>query len=86
MVALGMPEGGGKPGKGSGSSYLAAKPPKMRAHLMDAVDPSLSQDERAEALCRAMEEFSGDEEADEAEVDDEAAEGEAEPMATGEDY
>lgn len=65
VAALGVPEGPpkgpGKPAeeKKGGSSYLAAKPPKLRAWLMDAVDPSLSHEERAEALCRALEEHSG---------------------------
>ena len=76
MAALGTSEGkapaGNTPGtraKPQGSSYLARKPPKLRAFLMDAVDPSLSQDERAEALCRAFEESTGaePEEPDEAE-------------------
>ncbi len=49
------PEKGEKP-KGPGSNYLAGKPPKLKAFLMDAVDSSLSHEERAEALCRALEE------------------------------
>lgn len=56
MGALGKPEGAEKsPGKGKGSKLLASKPPELQAHLRDAIDPSLSSDERAEALCRAIE-------------------------------
>lgn len=77
MMALGTPEGPPpgppKPGaaakpKGPGSNYLAGKSPKLRAFLMDAVDQSLSHEERAEALCRALEEQGGAE----PEEDDEA--------------
>ncbi len=87
MTALGPPEGppqapGGAPAaKPKGSSYLAGKPPKLKAWLMDAVDPSLSHEERAEALCRALEEQTGAEpEEDEEELP------EAPPAAIGDGF
>lgn len=67
MAALGTPEGPAPKdapapaAKAKGSSYLAGKPPKLKAFLMDAVDDSLSHEERAEALCRALEEQEGSE-------------------------
>lgn len=76
VSALGVPEApksdaapkAGK-SKGPGSNYLANKPPKLKAFLMDAVDPSLSHEERAEALCRALEEQSAPADADDAPPD-----------------
>lgn len=57
VAALGVPEESedAPPEEKSGSNYLASKPPQLRAFLMDAVDPDLSHEERAEALCRALE-------------------------------
>ncbi len=92
VSALGMPgapKGGaglGKPEKpklGS-SNYLANKPPKLRAFLMDAVDPSLSHEERAEALCRALEEQGGAEPEDDEEEPPSAPQ--APPGAIGEGF
>lgn len=92
MAALGPPEGPapaapaapGDPKKPAGSGYLAKKPPKLKAFLMDAVDPSLSHEERAEALCRALEEQGGaeTEEAEPEEAEDLAAP----PMPVGEGF
>lgn len=69
VSALGIPEAPSAPAKpkAGGSSYLSGKPPKLKAFLMDAVDPSLSHEERAEALCRALEEQAGGEPAESAE-------------------
>lgn len=88
VMALGMPEGAekSKTKKGAGSSYLEGKPPRLRSYLMDAVDPSLSHDERAEALCRAMDEFSADEELDEEEPGEEAPMGNSSVGEGMEDY
>lgn len=79
VMALGMPEGGKKStaGKEKGSSYLDSKSPRLRAFLMDAVDASLSHEERAEALCRAMEESSSAPEEEVAEEDYSEPEAEA---------
>jgi hypothetical protein len=84
MMALGAPDGPEMPAEegSSTSDYLAKKPPKLRAFLMDATDDSLSPIERAEALCRAMEAFWGDEEQDE----EEEAPAEEEPAAEDESF
>lgn len=61
MVALGAPESEDGPESeqseksGKESGYLDSKDPELVSHLMDAVDDSLSPEERAEALCRAIE-------------------------------
>lgn len=55
MVALGMPKKSDSKGKPAGNSYWADKPAELKGYLMDAVDTSLSKDERAQALCMALE-------------------------------
>lgn len=59
MVALGAPEdepaAESQRGEKEGGSYLDAKDPELVMHLMDAVDDALSPEQRAEALCRAIE-------------------------------
>lgn len=58
MVALGVPDGAPKgkaKGKGKTGGYLDGKPQELVSYLMDAVDDSASQEQRAEALCRAIE-------------------------------
>lgn len=62
MAALGTPPE--SDAKGGPGGYLASKPAQLRGYLMDAVDSSLSNEARAEALCRAIEN-AGDEEPDE---------------------
>lgn len=69
-TALGTPPPAA--GQGGPSSYLASKSPQLKGYLMDAVDQSLTPEERAEALCKAIEN-SGDEEASES-PDEETAE------------
>jgi hypothetical protein len=60
MAALGTPEEGEEMAeKKGGGSYLDGKDPMLVGHLMDAVDDSRSPEERAEALCRAMEMHKG---------------------------
>lgn len=57
-AALGPPPSvGGAPAKPKAKTggYLAGKDPGLVAYLRDAVDDTLSADERAEALCRAIE-------------------------------
>jgi hypothetical protein len=53
LIALGKPEKGKE--KGETKSYLEGKSPELRAYLEDAVNPELSNEQRAEALCRALE-------------------------------
>lgn len=56
MVALGTPEEGEEMAEKKGAgSYLDSKDPMLVGHLMDAVDETRSPEERAEALCRAIE-------------------------------
>lgn len=59
MVALGVPKkgasGNDSPDDNSSSKYWDDKPAELKGYLMDAVDDKLSQQERAESLCRAME-------------------------------
>lgn len=58
-TALGTPPPAA--GEGGPSSYLASKSPQLKGYLMDAVDQSLTPEERAEALCKAIENSGGDE-------------------------
>lgn len=67
LVALGEP--GKKNKKEAGPSYLSGKPVELRAYLEDAVDSSLSKEQRAEALCRALEFTPGEEEEEVEEVE-----------------
>lgn len=72
-MALGAPStGGGDKPAPKASGLLASKPPRLQAFLRDAVDPSLGADERAEALCQAIQ-FEGSDEEEASESSDEEA-------------
>lgn len=64
MMALGTPAKPMGPKGPKDSSYLASKPPELRSYLEDAVDPTLDPQQRAEALCKAIEFQSGESEPD----------------------
>jgi hypothetical protein len=78
------PPSGAAPSSGSKkakkTSYLDGKSPELVAHLMSAVDSELSDEERAEALCRAIEASGAEEEESEGELEEVAP-----PPGTGGD-
>lgn len=84
MVALGMPDKPKQPGEKKSKGLLAGKPARLVAFLQDAVDPSLNNDERAEALCQAIQFDGADEE--EAEEPEESLEEDSDAGLHGDDY
>jgi hypothetical protein len=74
LLALGVPEGEDvevEVEEEEAGSYLSSKPAELQAYLRDATDPTLTADERAEALCRALDYTPEAPEVDEAPVVDE---------------
>lgn len=56
MKALGIPsEESGSEEEAPSGGYLDTKPAELRTYLEDAVNPDLSNEQRAEALCKALE-------------------------------
>lgn len=72
LIALGKPEKSGSDSK-SADGYWSGKSAELKGYLMDAVDSSLSKEERAKALCQALEAHGEPAEEEEVPSDEEEA-------------